>query len=77
MTADRRVDEIAQHGLADFHLAREEALDSLFEQLLPEGRVALDPRLNRFPEIPREWHGLVLPVSAASRRDDCGCDCGW
>ena len=72
MKADCRVDEIAQHRLADFHLAREQAFDTFFQKLFSKRRVALDPRLNRFPEIPREWHGFVLSVSAAHRLDDCG-----
>ena len=54
--AARRVDEIAQHRFGRFHVACEQAFDSLFQKLLPEGRVALGPCLNRFPEIPRDWH---------------------
>ena len=61
MKAARRVDEIAEHRLADFHLARDETSDSFFQKLLAEGTVALDPRLNRFPEIPRERHGWFSP----------------
>ena len=36
MKADCRVDEIAQHRLSDFHLAREETIDAFFQKLLPE-----------------------------------------
>ena len=68
MKTARRVDEIAQHRLSDFHLAREEAFDSLFQKLLAKRRVTLDPRPNRFPEIPRERHGWYSFIGGASAR---------
>lgn len=66
LEAERRVDEIAQGRLGRFHFAREEAFDAFSEQLFPEGRVAHDPCLNRFPEIPRERHGWFSCVGGAS-----------
>ena len=68
MIAARRVDEIAEHRLADFHLAREQAFDALFQKLLAESWIALNPRLNRFPEILREWHGWYSFVGGATAR---------
>ena len=46
---DRGVDVVAQHRLAGVHITRQQALDTLLEQLLTEGRIACDTRPGSFP----------------------------
>ena len=63
LKSDRGIDVVAQNRLAGVHIPRQQALDTLLEQLLTEGRIALDARLYRFLEVACQRHGFQ-----ASRR---------
>src|SRR5208282_877793 len=53
---DRRVDVVAQHGLAGLDVAGEKALDPFTQELLAEGGIAPYARLDRLLEVPRQCH---------------------
>lgn len=51
--ADRCLDVVTQNRLAAIYVAGKHGLDAFLEQCIPEFRIGLDTRQNRFLEISR------------------------